>query len=199
MISNTAEIIFDENEPILTGSWDLNFDDIRPDASFTNAIEVNTSTFNLTWSEFDAHSGIEHIEIYAIVDNQAQLFAIVNAAVGELEVVSTFGSILEFGILSYDFAGNVQEEMQLIEVSVIDNIHETTLGGIAIYPNPTDDLLQVLVSHPQNAKWIMRNSLGQEVLSGTFNQTLQKLDVAGLSPGAYTMQYGEEVLTIIIH
>jgi hypothetical protein len=199
VISNTAEITFDENEPILTGSWDLNFDNVNPLADFTNATEVNTATFNLTWSEFDEHSGIEHIEIYAIIDNQALLFAIVDGAVEELEVISSFGSILEFGVLSYDFAGNVQGDMDLMEISVIDNIQAVTSSGIAIYPNPADDYLQVFVSFPRNEKWVLRNTLGQEVLAGSFNQNLQKLDIAGLSPGAYTMQYGEDVLTIIIH
>jgi hypothetical protein len=197
LITNTAEIIFDYNDAIITSPWDLYFDDIAPTAQFTGNTEVFQSTFNLTWDEFDTHSGVEHIEIYLIENGEAQLFAIADNDALSLEVNASFGSVLEFGILAYDFAGNVQDNMDVIEVSIIDGVLENALSDLVIYPNPTQGIISVAANNMAGQFWTICDLKGRTIKTGVFNSDLSRIDVSYFAGGVYMLQVKETRILLV--
>ena len=61
-----------------------------------------------------------------------------------------------------------------------------TLTDIKVYPNPVSDF--VMVDGAAGSTYMLMNSLGQRVSSGTINNTVQQLSTAYLPGGCYMLQ-----------
>ncbi|HMC02431.1 MAG TPA: T9SS type A sorting domain-containing protein [Flavobacteriaceae bacterium] len=67
-------------------------------------------------------------------------------------------------------------------------------SSFLIYPNPTKDIFEIDLNIVVDYK--LHNILGQEVLSGTFAQGLNKLDVSSISSGLYILNLNSEIGSI---
>lgn len=188
LISNEAAIVFDNNAAIITAPWLLWYDDVAPQSFFTNETIIASTTFDLTWSEIDTHSGIEHVEIYSIENNLPQLYAVVDGNVESLTVNAAVGAVLTFGILVYDYAGNVQEEMSTVQVSIVDQVSEYGESEMRVYPNPATDVLYIELPRATNEQWRIVDLTGKVVLTGTSTATLTMIDITTLAAGVYVVE-----------
>ena len=70
--------------------------------------------------------------------------------------------------------------------------------GLTIFPNPASDLIQFQFKpESNNASYIIYNSFGKEVKTGTLNRQtkLQKVSLVGLSKGLYILQVNDDLQT----
>ncbi|MEM7230949.1 MAG: hypothetical protein AAF517_02165 [Planctomycetota bacterium] len=68
-VENSAEIVFDLNEAIITGTWSNSIDDIPPESSVIALDPVQTeASFEVSWAASDEGSGIASTEIWVAVD-----------------------------------------------------------------------------------------------------------------------------------
>ena len=58
-----------------------------------------------------------------------------------------------------------------------------------MYPNPADQYLRI--GNATNSEYVMFNSIGQSVLSGTIDKE-QDLDISGLQNGMYFLKVRQE-------
>ncbi|HMC02211.1 MAG TPA: T9SS type A sorting domain-containing protein [Flavobacteriaceae bacterium] len=68
------------------------------------------------------------------------------------------------------------------------------LSSISIYPNPTKDVFEIDLNIDVDYK--LHNILGQEVLSGSFTQGINKLDVSSISSGLYILNLNSKIGSI---
>jgi hypothetical protein len=191
LISNEATIVFDENAAIVTAPWLLWYDDMAPQSFFTNESIISSTQFDLTWSEIDNHSGIEHVEIYLIENDLPQLYSIVDGNIESLTVEGADGAVMTFGILVYDFAGNVQNEMDLIEVSIVDQVIEHGSSELHVYPNPASDMLYIDIPHGSNMPWRIIDLAGKTLLTGKTTGLNSQIDLSLLASGVYVVEVGQ--------
>lgn len=74
-----------------------------------------------------------------------------------------------------------------LNVTVQENEDNST---ILIYPNPTDNLVQIEVkSYSDKTQYTVLNSMGQIIQSGTPNNSSFQIDVSDWSPGLYFIRF----------
>ncbi|MGE0267302.1 MAG: hypothetical protein AB7S78_02425 [Candidatus Omnitrophota bacterium] len=68
-IENEASIVFDTNSPIITNTWLNTIDATKPSSSMNSMDSEGTLTsFDISWSGSDAHSGIKEYTLYISED-----------------------------------------------------------------------------------------------------------------------------------
>ncbi len=68
----------------------------------------------------------------------------------------------------------------------ITNLKDSKENGIiAMYPNPTDDIINIEVKNPSNTLLKIYNTSGTLIFSKALNENHQNIDVSGYGPGLY--------------
>lgn len=108
-ISNTASIIFDNNDPIVTPIWTNIIDDTKPVSAITGIEEVSDSTILVNWEGSDEGSGIYRYQLYVQAGEDAEWKPMLK------DTLKTSSKLLykrdiDFGfcIIATDSAGNVE-------------------------------------------------------------------------------------------
>lgn len=197
-IRNKASIYFDNNEPIVTNEFLNTLDKISPESAVSaSPSEVNDTTFIVQWNGSDNGSGIRSYDVYYKVNNgeyrlwQYDVSSTQDSFVGQQDSVYSFFSV------SKDYAGNIESTKNSAERTVTVKIlkpeppaTETSQNIILIYPNPTQDRLNVKFKEPQlnNIKWRLTDAIGRVVLLNE-NQIISgdifSIDVSRLPKGMY--------------
>jgi hypothetical protein len=97
---------------------------------------------------------------------------------------------------------NFGEQYEIpLEVNVCNtiNVEETVITRMTVYPNPTQDEIQVQLNKAVDAIEIF-DSVGKRVLNmPTINgQLLYTIDARSMAEGAYSVKAGEDVTRIVI-
>lgn len=64
------------------------------------------------------------------------------------------------------------------------------LKGVSIYPNPITGVLHINTTKAEATMVEVRNMLGAVVKTGSFNGTMNTIDLAGNAAGLYTVRIG---------
>ena len=119
VVSTSATIVFDTNEPIETNTWLNTIDVDIPVVQMDNA-ELAGDAIALAWSGSDVGSGIEHYQIYVSADGGAytlwQSFeSDVTSAVFDTQTPGEYS----FYILAVDGAGNIGGDPEQATPSIL--------------------------------------------------------------------------------
>ncbi|MGD8168661.1 cell wall-binding repeat-containing protein [Herbiconiux sp. P16] len=108
IISNTASIVFDLNEPIVTNTWKNLVDRDRPTVS-VKALPAKTagSAVALSWSGTDGTSAVDHYEIYVAVDGGDYALAAGDVAGTTFSFAGEVGKHYAFVVSAVDQAANL--------------------------------------------------------------------------------------------
>lgn len=145
-LSNTATIIFDFNDPIITDPWVVVLDTTPPWSMVEGLAPsvVGDSVF-VQWSGEDTLSGVEMYTVMVSVDGEEYLPWLVNSSITSGWFHGDIGSTYRFYSLAVDSAGNVEEvpvegydtEVTFFDISTSLSSNVTENGLVAaIGPNP---------------------------------------------------------------
>lgn len=116
-VNNTASIIFDNNEPIVTPVWTNIIDNTAPVSSITGIEEISDSTIIVNWEGEDAGSGIYRYQLYVQPGMDAEWRPLLG------DTLKTSSKLLykrniDFGfcIVATDSAGNLEAKELTREV-----------------------------------------------------------------------------------
>ena len=108
-ISNSASIIFDNNEPILTPVWTNIIDNSRPVSAITGIEEVSDSTILVNWEGSDEGSGIYRYQLYVQAGEDEEWKPLLGDTL-RTSCKLRYSRDINFGfcVLATDSAGNVE-------------------------------------------------------------------------------------------
>jgi hypothetical protein len=75
-------------------------------------------------------------------------------------------------------------------------ISENGITYFTVYPNPANEVLNVVMPSESNSVFILLDSRGRKVLEGELNGAETQIDLKALSNGAYILKIGEEKVPI---
>ena len=75
-------------------------------------------------------------------------------------------------------------------------ITENPESAISVYPNPTNDVLNVVMPSISYENYVVIDSRGRKVLEGKLNGTETQISLKELTTGSYILQVGEERLPV---
>lgn len=201
VIYNTAQIIFDSNPPIQTGTWFNTIDRIEP---ISNVITLPACTYDtsivVSWTGTDDGAGIVAYDIYAKASGDTAFTKWLSYTT---LTTDTFPGVLDstyqFYSIAYDSVGNMENKQPLIEASTtvcpvgINYIYNSS--DLKIYPNPTSGKLIIESELEKNGKLNVEiyNLLNQKLLSfdgdDSSNKHFKKeIDVRNQTDGVYLLR-----------
>jgi hypothetical protein len=99
----------------------------------------------------------------------------------------------------YDTLNNVNgcDSIFIINLTISHlGFTENNIENIHLYPNPTNDILNVVMPSGTDKNYVVFDSRGREVLEGKLNGTETQIDMKALTCGAYMLQIGEEKVPV---
>jgi len=186
VIKNRASIIFDQNEPILTNTWQ-NIVDALPPASTVSATRVwGSREIHLTFSGSDATSGLANYDIY-IQEEGGEWLALGNAY-GDTEIIKADSSKqYNFYVLANDKVGNTEVKIPGTEATVGINELIKGKGQLSLGPNPAADMVYI-GGLKQSGTFIISDLSGKKILSGIVSETNNGIDIHQLTSGMYIIR-----------
>lgn len=116
VVSNSAAIIFDNNEPIVTNAWTNVIDNNRPSSSINNATLVSDTTIRITSGGTDAASGVENYKLFASENGGPY------KQIGMMRDTVLYhakpNTVYQFYIAAVDSVGNTETKAAQAEASV---------------------------------------------------------------------------------
>ena len=108
-ISNSASIIFDNNEPILTPVWTNIIDNVKPVSAIKSIEEVSDSTILVNWEGSDEGSGIYRYQLYVQAGENEEWKPLLGDTL-RTSCKLRYSRDVNFGfcVLATDSAGNVE-------------------------------------------------------------------------------------------
>ncbi len=181
-ILNHANIVFDDNAPIVTGTWVNAYDTLQP-ASAVNALPSNSGTqnVNVTWGGNDIHAGIMRYYVFVSENDGAYSLWKFTSTTSE-NFNGIIGNKYEFYSIAVDNAGNI-EDTPVDPDNFPDAVTTITVGvndltanfNVALQPNPTSEFTDVHITSVQNGTYtISVTDLQGRVLS---EEKIQKNNV----------------------
>ena len=123
-IQNSAQIIFDTNEPIDTPVWFNTIDNSLPESNVVLLPETQTTTqFELSWTGSDEGAGIKDYTVYVSEDEGPYTPWITNTTDTTKTFTGKFGKSYRFYSIARDGVGNTEETPDFPDaVTTISNV-----------------------------------------------------------------------------
>ncbi len=206
-IDNAADIIFDNNDPIVTNTWKNVLDIVPPQSEVIQPATMPTdSMFVMSWTGRDDISGVRGFTIYVSADGEAYLPYLKNEADTSYLFIGEPGTTYRFYSVATDKAGNVEAPPQAPDtnpdatVTISTSLDPGRNQGPAlgkIYPHPAEDLcyLPVTLERPEYISISIYDVTGKLIASPVDDVLLQagdhqiELDVRNLEPGSYVYRF----------
>ena len=140
-ISNYAEIVFDNNDAIVTDPWVNRRDVVPPVSRMSQPAEVSGATALMKWSGTDAGSGIWYYYIY-VSENQGNTYTLWQSQTAATQAIFTgeLGHEYRFFSIATDSVGNVEAMKTTAEITikliVPTSVADFAFPDLQIYPNP---------------------------------------------------------------
>lgn len=159
LINNTAHIVFDWNESIITNTWSNYTDNTSPESKVLELpAKVWTTDFNVNWEGNDETSAVYSYTIY-VSENDGDYYSWLNDTHENAAIFSgELGKTYKFYSVAVDSAGN-QEDIPaqydaITEISALgtDNFGDIEKISFRLYPNPVLDVVHVEYYLPQNSE-----------------------------------------------
>ncbi|MBM0124995.1 DUF7619 domain-containing protein [Pimelobacter simplex] len=123
-ISNSARIVFDLNDPIVTNTWSNLIDRDAPTAWATSPTTSTSATFGVSWTGSDATSGVASTDILVSVDGAPYQVWKSESSAGTASYPGAIGHTYAFTAVARDFAGNTSALPPVPHTTT-----STTVGG----------------------------------------------------------------------
>ena len=200
-IRNSANIVFDNNAPIITPVWQIVIDTIKPQSNLIVSSSITTADSVLVnWSGTDVFSGIKSYSVYVSNDSINYYQWITNTSdTMAYFFKDTSVTTIYFYSIAQDSAGNIEDAPAFFDASTtfITGLNEYANGieKILIFPNPTDKTLNLIIRPKkllENLVVTVSDILGQTLIKreymSTLNEIHDKFDVNSLSSGIYLVE-----------
>jgi hypothetical protein len=185
VIKNRASIIFDQNEPILTNTWQ-NIVDALPPVSVVKATRVEGSPeIHLTFTGSDASSGIANYDIY-IQEEGGEWQAIGNAFDDTETILADSSKRYNFYVLANDNVGNTESKNPRAETTVGINELVKVKGQFSLWPMPATDMVYIGGLRQSN-NFVISDLSGKKVLAGFLSETSNSINIQKLNGGMYIL------------
>lgn len=99
----------------------------------------------------------------------------------------------------YDTLNNVNgcDSIFILNLTISNlGFAENNIENIYLYPNPTSDILNVVMPSVADKNYVVFDSRGRKVLEGKLKETDRQIDTKTLSNGAYILQIGDEKVPV---
>ncbi len=203
-IANQASIVFDQNPPILTGTWS-NTIDLDPPESSVNVLAATqtTTAFAVQWSATDADSGVASYDVY-VSDNGAPYTP------WQLETTATSATFIgedhhtyRFYSVAVDQVGNREDDAESADAETKIELASTFVfvlrPGYNAFSNPLnhggntlDEIFSGLPAETQVLKWDCRTAAFETAIYDGF----MWMDPAGGSLAGMTLEPGVGVFIV---
>lgn len=150
-IKNMATIVFDANKPIFTNEYVNTLDLDYPTSKIYALDETTPNGFTLNWTGLDNSSGIKGYNIY-VLENDTLRPWLVNTQ--ELSAIfkGTVGETYKFYSVAIDNVHRIEydpAQYDAITKLTVDAVEiEMIKEGLMVYPNPTNDFINIKITNP---------------------------------------------------
>lgn len=199
VIYNTANIIFDSNPAIQTGTWFNTIDRISP-KSWVIALPAitNDTSFAVNWMSDADSSGIAGYDVYVkLIGDTVFTKWLSYTSLTTDTFHGIWDSTYQFYSIAYDSVGNMENKADTVEAFTtlqnpngIQYIHNTT--SLRVYPNPTIGKLTIEATLSKDGKLHVEvfDLLSQKIISfddyGTGQTHLKReIDLSNQADGVY--------------
>ena len=188
IVENQAHIIFDLNEPIATNVFINTIDTIKP-ASTMSFVQINDTTYTVSWHGTDNGSGVRNYTVY-VSENSEDEFLVwqYNTTETSAVFIGKNDSTYRFYCIATDNVGNREDiKPYQIEISMLpSNIPEVTENSfVKIYPNPAKKEL-FIVSESKIEKVEIYTLTGSLVAAE--NNFIEKISTKNFAEGVYLVK-----------
>ncbi len=188
-IRNSASIVFDANPAIATNEHLVTFDLVAPQSAVLPIDPVqSTAQFELNWSGADAGSGIQHYNIFYILNGTDTVLW--RGGLTETTAIFTAegGNTYEFYAIAVDKVGNVEaapghpDAVTTVLTGTAEQVG--TEADLLLYPNPASDQLTIVNRSASDGCLILVQTDGRVVAKLRLQgQSQQRVSVADVPPG----------------
>ncbi|MEL6629971.1 MAG: T9SS type A sorting domain-containing protein [Bacteroidota bacterium] len=201
-IRNDAEIIFDDNDPIVTNTWENIYDIVAP---MSHILPLSSppqdTTFQIEWEGRDDLSGIRSYIIYASTDNGP--YERIFGATGDTTVLieGEAGKLYTFISIATDRAGNIEtfptDPDLVVDLTTANDPRFTdAFRFYKIFPQPAREQLYVEFELPTQTLVTLSvvDMLGRPVKTEFVDRVYPvgrhqvQIDLQGLAAGMYNLQ-----------
>ncbi len=154
---------------------------ILPDTTYTDVLRIYTFENHYVTNAYHSYSGAsKKVYDYYISESEVPFITV------------TFSDDYQIGLSgeshSYDSTAIIFTGKQYSPFNNIDP-SDITIQGVKLYPNPAQDIifLEVPWLFP-GSTFVVYNSLGQKIFSGSMSMEKIKIDVSGLTKGVYVVR-----------
>ncbi|MEL7062938.1 MAG: T9SS type A sorting domain-containing protein, partial [Bacteroidota bacterium] len=201
-IRNDAEIIFDDNDPIVTNTWENIYDIVAP---MSHILPLSSppqdTTFQIEWEGRDDLSGIRSYIIYASTDNGP--YERIFGATGDTTVLieGEAGKLYTFISIATDRAGNIEtfptDPDLVVDLTTANDPRFTdAFRFYKIFPQPAREQLYVEFELPTQTLVTLSvvDMLGRLVKTEFVDRVYPvgrhqvQIDLQGLAAGMYNLQ-----------
>jgi len=185
VIKNRASIIFDQNEPILTNTWQNIVDALPPSSTVSATRTRGSREIHLTFTGSDAASGLGNYNIYIQEDGGEWLS--IGSTSGENEIILADSlKRYHFYVMASDLLGNTEFKTPGAETTVGINELVKGKGALSMGPNPATDLV-FIGGLKQSGTFMVTDLLGKKLLSGIVSESNNRIDINSLNNGLYIL------------
>jgi len=188
-VKNTASIVFDNNPAIATNEHLVTFDLVAPQSAIQPIDAVqSTAQFELNWSGSDAGSGVQHYNIYYILNGTDTVLW--QGGVMETSAIFTGegSNTYEFYSIAVDNVGNVEappahpDAMTTIVTGTDEQLASD--ADLLLYPNPASDQLTIVNRSASDGCLSLVQTDGRVVAKLLLqSQSQMRVSVADVPPG----------------
>ncbi|MEL6676890.1 MAG: PKD domain-containing protein [Bacteroidota bacterium] len=206
-IRNNAEIIFDENAPIVTNTWENLYDINAPNSSVNPlAATLQDTSFLISWGGIDDAAGIGFYDVYVSENDEPFKLWMNEVAVDSFRFYGKVGQFYKFYSVATDKAGNQElppadpfaspdaQTSIILSNEGLGFSEKIQLGQL--YPSPVDQTLHLPInlSQPASLQLSIWDAMGRRMSRLDKSQDLAagehliSYEVSHLPAGVYTLQ-----------
>ena len=115
----TAEIVFDQNDPIVTNTWSNRVDGISPASAMESLAASTPVGTTIGWGGSDEGSGIERFDVWRKIDDGPLALWLDHTTLTEVAMPGTVGRTYGFAVSASDGVGNVEAAPTAVQQSTV--------------------------------------------------------------------------------
>jgi PKD repeat protein len=148
IIKNRAEIIFDQNEPIITNQYSNKLDTDLPESHIYPLDATTDSRFPIAWTGSDKGSGVAGYTIY-VLENDTLLYAWKTKTTTVMDdFEGNVGSRYKFYSVATDNVSLIEKTPDSFDTQTLVTVDveqfKKDKGNLQVWPNPANDKLNLV-------------------------------------------------------